>query len=88
MRINDDFTVNSVDLIEFQNEIGVTYNDKKYLIQSLLHKSFFDGNKTKLDAFKKSNDLDADDYEKLEYLGNSVLHLIVDEYSYNDKMIE
>lgn len=88
IKINDDLTVSSVDLIELQNEIGVTYTDEKYLIQSLLHKSFFDGDKTKLDAFKKSNNLEADDYEKLEYLGNSVLHLIVDEYSYNDKMIE
>ncbi len=88
MRINEDFTVSSVDLFELQNEIGITYKDKRYLIQSLLHKSFFDGDKTKLDAFKKSNNLEADDYEKLEYLGNSVLNLIVDEYSYNDKMVE
>lgn len=88
MKINDDFSVNSVDLIEFQTEIGVIYNDTKYLIQALLHSSFFSGDKIKLDAFKKSNNLEADDYEKLEYLGNSVLDLIVDEYSYNDKMIE
>ncbi|MBW6470268.1 MAG: hypothetical protein K0A90_03495 [Methanosarcinaceae archaeon] len=81
-------TVNSNDLDEFQNIIGVRFNDTKYLIQSLLHGSLFSGDKTKLDAFKRVNGLESDNYEKLEYLGDSVLGLIVSEYSYHEKVIE
>ncbi len=88
MRVNNDLTVSSEDLDDFQNIIGVQFNDTKYLIQSLLHSSLFSGDKTKLDAFKKVNDLESDNYEKLEYLGDSVLGLIVAEYFYHDEEIE
>lgn len=88
MKIDNDLTVSSEDLDEFQNIIGVRFNDTKYLIQALLHSSLFSGDKTKLDAFKKVNDLESDNYEKLEYLGDSVLGLIVAEYFYHDKAIE
>ena len=88
MKINNDFTVSSEYLDEFQNIIGIQFNDTKYLIQSLLHGSIFSGDKTKLDTFKKINNLEADNYEKLEYVGDSVLGLIVAEYSYNEKEIE
>lgn len=88
MKINNDYTVSSEYLDEFQKIIGIQFNDTKYLIQSLLHGSIFSGDKTKLDTFKKINNLEADNYEKLEYLGDSVLGLIVAEYSYNEKEIE
>ena len=88
MKINNDFTVKSEYLDEFQNIIGIQFNDIKYLIQPLLHGSIFSGDKTKLDIFKKINCLEADNYEKLEYLGDSVLGLIVAEYSYNENEIE
>lgn len=88
MKPNNDLTVSSKDLNEFQNIIGVQFNDTKYLIQSLLHSSLFSGDKTKLDAFKKVNNLESDNYEKLEYLGDSVLGLIVAEYFYHDEEIE
>jgi len=88
MKVNNDLIVSSEDLDEFQNIIGVRFNDTKYLIQSLLHSSLFSGNKTELDKFKKANDLESDNYEKLEYLGDSVLGLIVAEYFYHDKAIE
>ena len=87
IKIDEDLTVSSIDLIEFQNNIGITYNDTKYLIQALLHGSLFSGDKTKLDSFKKSNNLKEDNYEKLEYLGDSVLNLIVADYSYNNEII-
>ena len=87
MKINKDFTVSPVDLKEFQNIIGINYNNPKYLIQSLLHGSLFNGDKTKLDVFKKSNNLKEDNYEKLEYLGDSVLSLIIADYSYNNETI-
>ncbi len=88
MKPHNDLTVSSNDLDEFQNIIGVQFNDTKYLIQALLHSSLFSGNKSKLDAFKKVNNLESDNYEKLEYLGDSVLGLIVAEYFYHDEEIE
>jgi ribonuclease-3 len=88
MKVNNDLTVSSEDLDEFQNIIGVRFNDTKYLIQSLLHSSLFSGDKTKLDKFKNVNNLESDNYEKLEYLGDSVLGLIVAEYFYHDEEIE
>ena len=88
MKPNNNLTVSSDDLDDFQKIIGVHFNDIKYLIQSLLHSSLFSGNQTKLDAFKKVNDLESDNYEKLEYLGDSVLGLIVAEYFYHDEEIE
>lgn len=88
MKPNNDLTVSSKELDDFQNIIGVQFNDTKYLIQSLLHSSLFSGNKSKLDAFKKVNNLESDNYEKLEYLGDSVLGLIVAEYFYHDEEIE
>lgn len=88
MKPNNNFTVNPKDLDDFQKIIGVRFNDNKYLIQSLLHSSLFSGDKSKLDAFKKANDLGSDNYEKLEYLGDSVLGLIVAEYFYHDEEIE
>ena len=60
MKIEEDFTVGSIYLKEFQNKIGITYNDTKHLIQALLHGSLFSGDRIKLDAFKKSNNLKED----------------------------
>ncbi|HJH29720.1 MAG TPA: hypothetical protein C5S51_08530 [Methanosarcinaceae archaeon] len=88
MKVNNDLIVSSDDLDDFQKIIGVRFNDTKYLIQALLHGSIFSGDKTKLDTFKKVNDLESDNYEKLEYLGDSVLGLIVSEYSYHEEVIE
>lgn len=88
MELNNDLTVCAEYLDKFENIIGVRFNNTKYLIQSLLHGSIFSGDKTKLENFKKINNLDADNYEKLEYLGDSVLGLIVAEYSYNEIKIE
>jgi ribonuclease-3 len=88
MKINSDYTVSAEGLDEFQTIIGIKFNNTKYLIQSLLHGSIFSGDKTKLKNFKIINNLEADNYEKLEYLGDSVLGLIVAEYSYNEIEIE
>ncbi|MCL7413780.1 MAG: hypothetical protein M8353_09215, partial [ANME-2 cluster archaeon] len=88
MKINNDLTISDEYLEKFQNIIGIRFNSTKYLIQSLLHGSTFSGNKMQLEHFKNRNNLDADNYEKLEYLGDSVLGLIVAEYSYNQNEIE
>jgi ribonuclease-3 len=88
MKLNIDLTVCAEDLEKFQKIIGVRFDNTKYLIQSLLHGSIFSGDKAKLENFRKINKLDADNYEKLEYLGDSALGLIVAEYSYNEIGIE
>ncbi|MBW6517551.1 MAG: hypothetical protein K0A89_03510 [ANME-2 cluster archaeon] len=88
MILNNDLTVRDEDLEKFQNIIGIKFNNPKYLIHALLHGSTFSGDKTRLEHFKNINNLDADNYEKLEYLGDSVLGLIVAEYSYNQNEIE
>lgn len=88
MKINADLTVSIDDLNEFQNIIGVTFNDTKYLIQALLHGTLFSGDKVKLEDFKKQNNLEDDNYEKLEKLGDAVLDLIVIENFYKDEKVE
>ena len=88
MRLNDDLTVNAEDLEEFQRIINVRYRSPQYLIQALTHGSLFNGDSEMLDTFKMRNDLDSKDYEKLEFLGDSVLGLIIAEYAYHDKRVE
>ncbi len=88
MRVNPDLSVNQNELEEFQEIIQFRFNDTRYLIQALLHGSLFSGNKDKLSAFKKVNGLENKDYEKLEYLGDSVLGLIVAEYAYHSEEID
>lgn len=87
MKINEDFTVSSIYLKEFQKNTGINYKDTKHLIQALLHGSLFSGDRIKLNTFKKRNNLKQDNYEKLEYLGDNVLSLIVADYSYNNEII-
>lgn len=87
MRVNPDLSVNENDLKEFQDIIGFQFNDTSYLIQALLHGSLFSGDKEKLSAFRKANNLENKDYEKLEYLGDSVLGMIIAEYAYHDSKI-
>ncbi|WP_319507511.1 ribonuclease III domain-containing protein [uncultured Methanolobus sp.] len=87
MRVNEDLSVNANDLKEFQEIIGFRFRDKSYLVQALLHGSLFSGDKEKLSAFRKANNLENKDYEKLEYLGDSVLGLIIAEYAYHDQKV-
>ncbi|WP_340818158.1 putative dsRNA-binding protein [Methanolobus sp. WCC4] len=87
MRLSADLKVNDDDLEEFEEIIGFRFNDRTYLIQALLHGSLFSGDKEKLSEFRKVNGLENKDYEKLEYLGDSVLGLIIAEYAYHDKDI-
>ncbi|MEZ5335239.1 MAG: ribonuclease III domain-containing protein [Methanolobus sp.] len=87
MRLNPDLTVNETDLEIFQENIGFQFNDRSYLIQALLHGSLFSGDREKLLAFRKANKLEEKDYEKLEYLGDSVLGSIIAEYAFHDREI-
>lgn len=88
VKLNDDLTVNSDDLLEFQKRMNVQFENNAVLIQALTHGSLFSGDSDRLDAFKFANKLESKDYEKLEFLGDSVLGLIVAEYAYRDKKIE
>ena len=88
VRLNNDLSVNSDDLEDFQNKINVHFADQCLLIQALTHGSLFSGDSEKLATFKKANKLEDTDYEKLEFLGDSVLGLIVAEYAYYDKEIK
>ncbi|WP_094228816.1 ribonuclease III family protein [Methanolobus psychrotolerans] len=88
MRVNEDLSVNASNLEEFEEIIGFRFKDKSYLIQALLHGSLFSGDKEKLGNFRKANNLENKDYEKLEYLGDSVLGLIIAEFAYHDKEID
>ncbi|AKB25584.1 Ribonuclease III [Methanosarcina sp. MTP4] len=87
-KLNSDLTVSLEFLDEVQHKISVTFNNPAFLIQALLHGTFFSGNKIKLNTFKQKNCLENDNYEKLEYLGDSVLGLIISEYTYHNEEIE
>lgn len=59
------------DLKEFMKKLGVTYNDQSLLETALTHRSYLNENK----SVKEHN-------ERLEFLGDAVLELVVTEYLY------
>ena len=58
-----------MDLTEFENKIGYTFKNKELLFEALSHSSFANESK----KGRKSN-------ERLEFLGDSVLSIVVAEY--------
>ncbi|SJZ54830.1 ribonuclease III [Selenihalanaerobacter shriftii] len=60
-------------LEEFQNKIGIKFNDLKFLQKSLTHKSYANENQ----------ELNLKDNERLEFLGDSVLDIVISEYMFN-----
>lgn len=61
------------DLTEFMKKLGVTYNDQSFLVTALTHRSYLNENK----LVKEHN-------ERLEFLGDAVLELVVTEYLYKN----
>lgn len=61
------------DLTEFMKTLGVTYNDQSFLETALTHRSYLNENK----SIKEHN-------ERLEFLGDAVLELVVTEYLYKN----
>jgi len=61
------------DLTEFMTKLGVTYNDQSLLATALTHRSYLNENK----STKEHN-------ERLEFLGDAVLELVVTEYLYKN----
>ncbi len=62
-----------IDLSEFEKKIGVEFKNKDLLLQALTHRSYWNENT------KWHLDLN----ERLEFLGDAVLELIVTDYLYN-----
>jgi ribonuclease III len=63
-----------MDLKTFEKEIGLKFKNKELLKRSLTHRSFLNENK---DADLKNN-------ERLEFLGDAVLELVVSEFLFNE----
>lgn len=80
--------VSSEDLEKFEQQIGITFNDNTYLIEALLHGSYSSGNESYLEHFVQENGLVHSNYEKLEFLGDSVLGLIISDHFYDDYKLE
>lgn len=62
------------DLSEFEKKIGVDFNDPQLLQVALTHRSFLN----------ESNDKSQEHNERLEFLGDAVLELVVTEYLYKN----
>lgn len=58
--------------MDFLKKYGIEINNKKLLMIALTHSSY-------------ANEKHLEHYERLEYLGDSVLQLIISEYLYNQK---
>jgi ribonuclease-3 len=62
------------DLTEFMTILGVTYRDQSLLDTALTHRSYLNENK----HVREHN-------ERLEFLGDAVLELVVTEYLYQNR---
>lgn len=61
------------DLKKLQEKIGISFKDQKLLLTAFTHRSFLNENK----SFKEHN-------ERLEFLGDAVLELVVTEHLYGN----
>ena len=63
-----------MDLSEFESQLGVKFNDKNLLTQSMIHRSYLNENPK----------IGLDHNERLEFLGDAVLELAVTDYLYKN----
>ena len=63
-----------MDLSQLESQLGFNFDDKNLLIQSLVHRSYLNENPK----------FGIDHNERLEFLGDAVLELVVTEYLYNN----
>ena len=61
------------DLAQFEEHIGVTFENKNLLKQAFVHRSYLNENK----------DFHVGHNERLEFLGDAVLELVITDYLYN-----
>lgn len=66
--------INASAVCEVEKIIGVNFNNKKLLSEALIHSSF-----VKQDKYKNRN---LADNERLEFLGDSILNLVISDYLY------
>lgn len=57
--------------MDFLEKFGITIKDKELLLQALTHSSY-------------SNEHDVKNYERLEFLGDAVLQILMSDYLYNN----
>ncbi len=60
----------TIDFAQFEAKTGITFKDKQLLMQAFVHRSYINENKT----------LSLEHNERLEFLGDAVLELVVTEY--------
>jgi len=58
-------------VMDFLEKFGITIKDKELLLQALTHSSY-------------SNEHDVKNYERLEFLGDAVLQILMSDYLYNN----
>ena len=63
-------STNSIDFLQFEKQADLDFKNKDLLRQAFVHRSFLNENKTSI----------AEHNERLEFLGDAVLELIVTEY--------
>jgi ribonuclease III len=72
-------TIDALPLDVIQSSIGYTFNDPRQLIQSLVHRSYIN---------EKDHDPEIHEHnERLEFLGDAVLELIVTDYLYDNLFV-
>ena len=57
--------------MDFLEKFGIKIKDKELLLQALTHSSY-------------SNEHDVKNYERLEFLGDAVLQILMSDYLYNN----
>lgn len=62
--------------MEILNKLGISTNDDNLYVQAFTHTSYSNEN------------LECESYERLEFLGDAVLELIISDYLYNEKHLE
>lgn len=62
-----------MELVKFERQIGITFKDKNLLTQAFLHRSYLNEHK----------DVRMPHNERLEFLGDAVLELVVTDFLYN-----
>lgn len=62
-----------MELSDFENSIGISFKNKNLLKQALVHRSYLNENPK----------LGLEDNERMEFLGDAVLELVITEYLYN-----
>ncbi len=85
MKIESDLAVS---LEEFQRVIDIEFKEVSLLIEALTHNSLFCGLRSSMDGFKQKYGLRNANYQKLEFLGDAVLDLIIADHFYLNEDIE